>query len=66
MNFPIITYIVVLIIICTPYVNNAYDLSQCDFEGDYRCEVIHGVGVVIPPASLVTMWFDNDSDKVEE
>lgn len=66
MKFPVFAYIIVLILALTPYVNNAYDLSQCDFESPYRCEVIHGVGVALPPTSLVTMWFDNDADQETE
>ena len=44
----------------TPYVWNGYKLSNCDFEANYKCEAIHGVGVIVPPASLITMWFDDD------
>lgn len=44
-----------------PYVWNAVKLVSCDFESDYRCEAIHGIGVIIPPASIVTVWFADDS-----
>lgn len=39
---------------------NAVKLASCDFESDYRCEVIHGVGLVIPPLSIGTVWFADD------
>jgi len=34
--------------------------TDCDFKSDYKCEAIHGFGVVVPPASFVTVWFDTD------
>ena len=45
-----------------PYASNGYKLSQCDFEAPYKCEAIHGIGVIIPPAAFVTFWFDHDSE----
>jgi len=39
---------------------NLYRLTGCDFESDYKCEIMHGVGVVIPPSSFITVWFDTD------
>lgn len=42
------------------YATNAYKFSECDFESNYKCEVVHGIGVFIPPTSWVTVWFDVD------
>ena len=42
------------------YVFNIVKFVQCDFETDYKCEVIHAVGIFVPPASLITVWFDTD------
>jgi len=39
---------------------NAYKLTQCDFESPYKCEVVHGVGLV-PPLWVVAVWFDTDT-----
>ena len=39
---------------------NAYKLTQCDFESPYKCEVVHGVGLV-PPLWVATVWFDTDT-----
>lgn len=47
-------------LLCSPWVINAWKLSDCDFEGNLKCEFIHGVGLVIPPASYITVWFDDD------
>jgi hypothetical protein len=37
---------------------NLYKLTQCDFEPSYKGEIIHAVGL-IPPAALVTVWFND-------
>ena len=42
------------------YAFNIVKLVQCDFKTDYECEVVHAVGVFVPPASLITVWFDTD------
>lgn len=39
---------------------NTVKLASCDFEPNYKCEAIHGVGVVIPPLSIVTVWYGDD------
>jgi len=39
---------------------NATKLASCDFDAPYRCELIHGVGLVLPPLAIVTAWFDID------
>lgn len=38
---------------------NAYKLTQCDFEANYKCEVIHGAGL-FGPLSIATVWFGTD------
>ena len=45
------------------YVFNIVKFVQCDFETDYKCEVIHAVGVFVPPAALITVWFDTDGEE---
>lgn len=42
------------------YFTNIYLLTNCDFQSDYRCEVIHGAGAIIPPAAFITVFFDTD------
>ena len=39
---------------------NIYKLSECDFEAPYKCEVLHGVGLV-PLFSPIFVWFDIDT-----
>ena len=54
------TMLVILVLIFTPYLVNAYKFVGCDFESDYKCEAIHGIGVFVPPAAFVTFWFSDD------
>lgn len=52
--------LIVSILVLSPYCINAYKLAGCDFESNYKCEAVHSIGVVIPPAAFVTVWFDDD------
>ena len=45
------------------YAFNGVKFFNCNFESDYKCEVIHGIGLAIPPAALVTVWFDDYAEK---
>lgn len=58
--FPAIAAAAFIIGVCIPWPLNAYKLSQCDFEADYKCEVLHTIGVFVPPAALITVWFGTD------
>jgi len=51
---------IIFLIAATPWLVNAYKFANCDFESSYKCEAIHAIGVLIPPASFVTVWFDSD------
>lgn len=35
---------------------NVYKLVNCDFEPSWKGEIIHAVGVFVPPASILTVW----------
>ena len=58
--------IVVVICLCLILINiwgwNVKKLASCDFKSDYKCEVIHLLGTVVPPLSIGTVWFDDDGD----
>ena len=56
----ILFVIIVVALVSAPYFWNAYKLAGCDFESPYKCEAIHGIGVIIPPAAFVTVWFADD------
>ncbi len=55
------TLLVIFLLAVTPWVFNAFKFANCDFESDYKCEIIHGAGVFIPPSSFITVWFDTDT-----
>ena len=57
--------LVIAAILATPWIWNAVKLLDCDFEADYKCEAIHGIGVVMPPASWITVWFKDDKDPAD-
>lgn len=54
------TNIALLVLIATPWFWNAAKLFSCDFKSNYRCEISHGIGVVVPPLSFVTVWLSTD------
>lgn len=43
------------------WLTNAYRMFQCDFDSNksWKGEIVHGVGVFVPPLSVVTVWFDD-------
>lgn len=51
----------ITLVIGTAWVVNLKKLTDCDFEAPYRCEVVHGVGI-IPPVALVTAWIGTDAN----
>jgi hypothetical protein len=36
---------------------NLFKLFACDFDSPYKDEVIHFIGLFVPPASIITAWF---------
>lgn len=53
-------FLVLLVVIAVAWGINIYKLAGCDFKADYKCEIVHGIGTVIFPASVITVWFDTD------
>lgn len=62
---PNITLVEMFGIICMIFLGiwlwNAIKFTYCDFESDFKCEVIHGVGLVIPGTAVITVWFNTDN-----
>lgn len=54
----IVLALISLVAVC--YVNNVLDFVDCDFQAPYKCEIVHGVGVVLPPVSVVTTFVGTD------
>lgn len=51
--------LILFVVVAFSWVGNIVKLSDCDFQAPYRCEFIHGVGI-IPLTSPLTVWFDSD------
>lgn len=56
----IVLWISCMTISISTWMWNATKLASCDFDAPYKCELIHGVGLVLPPLAIVTVWFDID------
>jgi len=57
---PVALWIALALVVPVSWLGNAYYLTQCDFESDYKCEIVHGVGVVVPVAAPITVWSSTD------
>ena len=55
----IIFQITIVIIFGGAYFWNFAKFVKCDFVSPYKCEVVHGIGLV-PPLQIITVWFDHD------
>ena len=54
----IVLFGVLLVLLWIPtYVWNIVKLCNQDFEAAYKNEVVHAIGVGLPPASVITVWW---------
>jgi len=60
-KFGMFMWIAVVILVVGCWVGNVIKLSDCDFASPYKCEIIHGVGL-LGPVAVVTVWFGTDAD----
>jgi len=63
-NIPLGGIILIIALALFPvwaFVLNAYKLFQCDFNTPLKCEIVHTIGVVVPPLSMITVWGDDDT-----
>jgi len=49
--------LVVMVVVAVGWVMNVIKLANCDFAAPYKCEVVHGIGL-IPPVGAITGWID--------
>lgn len=50
--------IMILAIICLiGWVKNTVKFTHCDFQPPYKCEIVHGIGL-LPPIGAITGWLD--------
>jgi hypothetical protein len=59
MKVSIIAGLLFTVFVIGCWIGNFVKLTNCDFKSDYKCEAIHGAGI-IPPVSLVSVWFGTD------
>ncbi len=57
MKTSITLIVVLLLVVGTGWIKNLIKLTECDFEGPYKCEVIYIAGL-IPPIGMVTGWLN--------
>ena len=59
-NIKTIILLVLFVVLIVPisWCVNLYKLTQCDFKASWKGEAIHAVGLVIPPAAIITAWLD--------
>lgn len=48
-------FIWIFFIVC--WVWNLIKFIKCDFAPIDKHEIIHGLGVFLPPSSVITVWF---------
>jgi len=56
-----IVWAVFLLFVGGCWLANVGKLIACDWDvnGNFKGEVIHAVGVVVPPAAVITVWFND-------
>lgn len=52
----LIVKVLIVLFLLTCWVINANKFFQCDFEGPWKEEIVHGIGLVFPPTSIFTVW----------
>ncbi len=57
----LLALIILMTAVSVPYGWNAAKFINCDFESPFKCEAVHGIGIVVPPSSFITVWFSDDS-----
>lgn len=61
----LILYLILVLIIATSWVLNAYQLYKCDFSAPYKGEVVHVIGLFFP-THVVTGWTNWDEPETNE
>ena len=57
MRIIVVTAVIITLVAGTGWVKNIIKLSNCDFEEQYKAEVVYMIGI-IPPVGMVTGWLD--------
>lgn len=52
----------IIALVLTPWLFNFEQFNNCFENGNSQCEIIHGIGVLFPPLSYITVWFPDDKN----
>lgn len=47
----------VYVVFILAWIINLVKLFNCDFEPSYKEEIVHTIGVIFGPTSIITVWF---------
>jgi len=54
---------ILVLFVIGSWIGNFVKLLDCDFQSDYKCEVVHTIGIV-PMLAPFTVWVDSDEPKL--
>jgi hypothetical protein len=49
--------VVIVVLMLVAYVVNFIKFIENDFEAPYKSEIVNAIGVFLPPAASITVWF---------
>ena len=52
-----IMYVLGWIYLIISWIVNLVKFFNCDFDSPYKDEIIHGIGILLAPLSMITCWF---------
>lgn len=52
--------LMIILIVCIGYgyINNIVELVHCDFKPSYKAEILHSIGVIVPPVGVIMGFCD--------
>jgi hypothetical protein len=53
----LVLFIIIPIYMAIGWIKDIEKFSECDFQAPYKCEIIHGLGL-IPPVGMITGWLN--------
>ena len=56
----LLAYMAAFVVAGVGYLDNIFQLTECDFEPPYKCEVIRSVGVFVPPVGIIVGYVSID------
>lgn len=59
MKYDWVLPLVLSLLVIIAWITNLSKLVDCDFKPDYKCEVVHAIGI-IPAMSIFAVWVDSD------